>query len=914
MGSKSSSKEKNAPCQRLQPNRSEGTEQSFCPTDVCELGWDPAPIISSLRLLLEHHKCDPALIDLLEKDIREYLTTRTEDTFIRRAKYLLLFPMSRYLRNPLPEPPDLIFEFTGKFGRWARQRLRNFSPTNTHLWYSWLQAKRAANPVSSDYILQCLLKHRRQMQTVDPLAGSSVLIDHVLDMLHFTLNYLGGQLAKHFEEGFSSSDILEYNASRGASLESTRKRGGQAGMWNRIIYKNTDNAELGELETSVDGKFYVDLILGGGDLARMSYQRVYHKGRYQNCLVEEREYHTEKDLFDNELRNRDAILFDKLAQNEEIRYHARIGTVLEPLKVRTVSAGPEDYFLIKPIQKALHGMLRDMPQFRLIGTPLCPTHLVDIALSTKNVPSKKWVSVDYSSATDNLSASLSRALMTAIFDRAKTYFSLTGNKSGVAALERAIIALAPHEVHYPRANCHVAFLRDSDGQTVAYNLETKGILKRHENVTYEYTKAQLGRNAKPDPVPREGWPDSTCLAPLSTHQAHLDSLPSLAERSAYLAEKNLQKFRLTYKVDSVTQTNGQLMGSIVSFPMLCLANYALYCLTVDCRPEEDWPEGFRRVDGVLTPPVMDYSVLANGDDMLYAGTDLDFENHSHIGRRVGLEMSPGKAYIHPVYANVNSTCLHYQLAGVRPVFQRCAIPRAIPYLPVGLFMGKHKVLAKAEATDTVCLEPFSTVMQLIIDGSLKGLDETGQARSAEMLKRYLARYSHEIAAECRGRNLFLPRSSGGLGVTPPPGWEYHVTKYQREIAGRLWVEMGDYARTEEYPSPGVTLKEPSPQRPSCFNTNDPLIEPVEPLKGTQKFSLNAHLGRAPTLSQLNREELVGALHESFLPRVWPSEDARQQINEFADYILREMGDQANPEALLVEAANCCSGLEDPLNE
>ena len=86
-----------------------------------------------------------------------------------------------------------------------------------------------------------------------------------------------------------------------------------------------------------------------------------------------------------------------------------IPAVLEPLKVRVISKGDAlSYFRMNELQKVLHGSLRRMNCFRLIGRPFLETDLVD--LRRRADPNWEWFSIDYSSATDNLSWKLSSRL------------------------------------------------------------------------------------------------------------------------------------------------------------------------------------------------------------------------------------------------------------------------------------------------------------------------------------------------------------------------------------------------------------------------------------------------------------------------------------------------------------------------
>jgi len=82
----------------------------------------------------------------------------------------------------------------------------------------------------------------------------------------------------------------------------------------------------------------------------------------------------------------------------------------------------------------------------------------------------------------------------------------------------------------------------------------------------------------------------------------------------------------------VLQKSGQLMGSLLSFPLLCLLN--------DCTAE---------FSGV---PSSNY--LINGDDILMRTHPDTYPKWRETVREFGLDLSPGKNYIHPVFGTVNS--------------------------------------------------------------------------------------------------------------------------------------------------------------------------------------------------------------------------------------------------------------------
>jgi hypothetical protein len=223
--------------------------------------------------------------------------------------------------------------------------------------------------------------------------------------------------------------------------------------------------------------------------------------------------------------------------------------------------------------------------------------------------------------------------------------------------------------------------------------------------------------------------------------------------------------------------SGQLMGSILSFPILCLANLGVYLLNTQ-EIHKNWTDQ-ERLD----------AVLINGDDMLYASPVDLWPSHIKIGNAVGLKMSVGKAYHHSEYLNVNSTSVHYDLSQNHKV-GRTVTPFQIDFLNTGLFFGQSKVMNN-EASISVDKEDknssISTNVNRLMQGCLPG-------RQGQILSQYMSRHSEALRKECQvrvyepnrnylmTRNLFLPISRGGMGCDPPVGFKFHTKPSQRALA------------------------------------------------------------------------------------------------------------------------------------
>lgn len=653
--------------------------------------------LHGVSLVLRHHSAPFEVVKDLIDQVTPYLTVSEEEKFLKRAKYLILWPMARYLINDEPPPADEPFHFTGRFWRWAKPRLRLFTKRNTHLWYSFLQAKRAAEPVSSEIVLSNFVKHRAQMQAPDPLREGceDELYDEVMEHLSPILRKLRKILKQELEPFFERPQREIHKGSESASWESSRKTGGQAGHLRKLLGVKG----LREKE----------------QLFRSAVQHGFIKGTMGILFDPVEEIRARP----GELQDLEEILEAEIQEFDSVRrLDAKVEAVLEPFKVRTISKGESlPYYLAKRFQLVLHGAMRKMDCFRLIGRPLDPPDLMDVVRHSEfylNSQLENWLSIDYSAATDGLSASLSSGIMR----------ELLGNLFLVNPhlYNMMLSVLAPHRVSYPTV--------DVDSTSLVF--------------------------------PDEGWIVGVGGAESLHLPDRLVVRPSWKVRMEAFAAKRPFTYQVT--LHPVDQQNGQLMGSVLSFPILCLANLGLY-LTVRGRLRPWAP--LKNILG---------SVLVNGDDMLYIGSQAEWELHAILGKRIGLEMSVGKAYIHPRYANVNSTSVDLDL-------RRGKTPTEIKFLNVGLLVGRHKVLGKVGSDDEVTKSPVASVIDEVVRGSLPG-------RQADLFKLYCAIHKQELKKECRGRNLFIPKVLGGMGVQPILGIETSVSPSQLYVAEKLMIDGG----------------------------------------------------------------------------------------------------------------------------
>jgi hypothetical protein len=96
------------------------------------------------------------------------------------------------------------------------------------------------------------------------------------------------------------------------------------------------------------------------------------------------------------------------------------------------------------------------------------------------------------------------------------------------------------------------------------------------------------------------------------------------------------------------QTRGQLMGSPVSFPILCLYNATLTRMAHELR----WNRKF---------DLDEIPMLVNGDDLLLQTDDLGYLIWKDVTAFGGLKPSVGKTYVHPTLATINSEMWDFRI-------------------------------------------------------------------------------------------------------------------------------------------------------------------------------------------------------------------------------------------------------------
>lgn len=257
----------------------------------------------------------------------------------------------------------------------------------------------------------------------------------------------------------------------------------------------------------------------------------------------------------------------------------------EPLKVRIITKGEEDNWVLKPVQMAMWKSLQDYPCFKLTGTPTIPLDVIE------NWKGTHFLSGDYESATDNLNMDIMHLM---IDELCKTLPSAYHNwlrwEGGI------------HEIHYPK---------DSG------------------------------------------------LTP-------------------------------------VLQTRGQLMGSLLSFPILCIAN----ACTIGIVKKKDLPE---------------LPALINGDDILFKGSLRQIKAWKRVSHSMGLIPSIGKNFISPTWGTINSQM-------ITMIDDHCVHTATGSFGPTGKINNYLQCLTEAIRVDPSQLPAFVKRAKTILQRTPQSID------------------------------------------------------------------------------------------------------------------------------------------------------------------------------------------------
>jgi len=358
-----------------------------------------------------------------------------------------------------------------------------------------------------------------------------------------------------------------------------------------------------------------------------------------------------------------------------------------------------------------------------------------------------------------------------------------------------------------------------------------------------------------------------------------DLLRDVLYEQTLVYRKKVPDGKFGYQIEQThaVQATGQLMGSTLSFPILCTVNLCCYWAAM---------EEFLKKE--LQP--RDLPVLVNGDDILFRSSPRFYKIWLKWIEEVGFELSVGKNYVHPRFFTVNSV-LHAWDHGK---------PRLIPYLNAGLLTGVSK-LSGREAQRTVPIWDFYNAVVPMASDPVRAH------------KRFLHYHRDNVKAFTQDGeySLFLDPKFGGLGFQLPAALRSSIkfTGFQRKFGTflrGLALQPFDGQFSELKPFRGIVVaKRPSAvQRRKYHYSHFLAHRPFWPLNFDEREVLR-------TEAALRNAQMTSTLVDPDRPVVEIRRPDRQVLRDFrlSDQKCAKLHDLLQDEIVYVEKAPWLSSPE-----
>jgi hypothetical protein len=222
-----------------------------------------------------------------------------------------------------------------------------------------------------------------------------------------------------------------------------------------------------------------------------------------------------------------------------------------------------------------------------------------------------------------------------------------------------------------------------------------------------------------------------CFESFLSHCSYSDDLTEILRSVLY---EHFITYPINAFVPSFAQKNGQLMGSTLSFPILCMVNFICYWMSM----EEYMGSKIN---------IHDLPVLVNGDDILFPSNSKLYKIWLKNIKKVGFKLSIGKNYVHRSILTINSQCYSYFYGTEQFV--------PIKFLNCGLLTGQSK---KGGSISSRSDQSLTSIYNEVIESS---------PNPVRTHKRFLFYYRDIIDKHTKfgtyTMNLFADINYGGLG-------------------------------------------------------------------------------------------------------------------------------------------------------
>jgi len=712
----------------------------------------------------------PFYNDLLEAFV--WLSSLSPVKFVKYAKYITAFPMAKYMHQedlpPIPNefPFERRFLFIGRLKKFIRNRVYSFNQKNTSFMLGLLQGvKRAAYKVPESFILDSLISHAEILSKESKYNQNKLDYDLSLEQEAQHLSTLNWGDAMEEEETFVSpfeKQRLEFQLfdvdflRMVSSIARTFVISPDYIFSNKWVPSSSGAYDLKRSKGGQIGLIQREYVLHPLNLVE-DYNSPFERNFYKN-VHDHVEYDDSQQSIYRHMDHPPRINEDLLSIHENNgQLHTFRGLSLPPQSI-----------IKQTIPKLLFkAKLGELPLDRVVALPE-PLKVRTITVGSAEL----------------------------YFAAKPLQQALWGHIGRFSQFSLVKEPLAPYHLH-ELIRQEIVLMRKlkqnllfTDFVSGDYKAATDGLDIHYSK---EALKPFMDNAIKLFPELADYF---KAVAPaLAEHELRYEI--SNAEADRFIDQLESRNVKFTYSVDDditifcVEQRNGQLMGSPLSFPILCIVNLVSY---------------WRSLEIYTTKRIkfQDLPVKVNGDDILFRSNPKHYAIWKEQIEFVSFTLSLGKNYIHKNLLTVNSVMYSFHLSSEEDYLFNIAISDTIidtnfigdwrfeevSYMNPGLLTAQ----SKGTMRDKTRSLPLGDLYEIAVGYA------SDRYRAHQRFIHYNIENIKKMTSDGKF-NLFIPIHLGGLGFKLFPEVEPFInfTVFQRRFASFLLFNIRIELKKGKYP-------------------------------------------------------------------------------------------------------------------
>jgi hypothetical protein len=266
-------------------------------------------------------------------------------------------------------------------------------------------------------------------------------------------------------------------------------------------------------------------------------------------------------------------------------------------------------------------------------------------------------------------------------------------------------------------------------------------------------------------------------------------IPFLEHRSLRLALSGHRIHRSSNDA-GLPQKWGQLMGSPVSFPILCIINLAATRLAMDMGGHfGPWRSD---IGGRSMRKLNEYPILINGDDVGFEATPVTYSIWKWVTAAAGLRFSLGKNYSSQDFLILNSQIFSF-VPQIDFFGDRVGRLWRLHHLEVGLLYGQVKGSSTTEREESTFVDsPFLDSARSLTQMAHDLVRPWSLCQRDRLMTKFLEVHGSTLRTRIPdGMSWWLPRHLGGLGLPLTRGGEGLFSSQQLKLCAYLATRSVD---------------------------------------------------------------------------------------------------------------------------